>query len=232
MKLYRGVLIALGALAIATGAAVSSGNPSVAPGHRIAGIMVSVAILGLARTGPGGWIALTLALLECVPLHPVLHACLAPLIPAAILFRPPDHIAPARQRTALWWLAMLAAPLVLLQIILGAGYRHKIWGVMPHMAGAMLVAMLILVCCMLAIQRLPGARKAAVTLMSLVLAQVALGIASFLLRLLDLEATIWFTVATVLHVTNGAATLTASLLAGFVIADHAAHCDNGEPQQN
>jgi hypothetical protein len=221
MSGYLKVMAAVAGLVIALGAAVTSGHPEWTGIHRIAGIVLVVGMLGLVRAGAAGWIALGLAGLECIPMPPILHAWIAPLIPLAILFQPLRRL--RTERGAIEWLAILSPVLVLVQVAFGAAYRHKVWGVMPHMAGAMLVALLVLICCMQILQRKPEWKTPAVWAMSVVLTQVALGIASFLLRLLDMETTPWFTVATVLHVTNGTATLLATAsLAWFVVADPAA----------
>jgi hypothetical protein len=107
-----------------------------------------------------------------------------------------------------------AAPaLVLLQIILGAAYRHKAIGVMPHMAGAMLVAGLLLVVCTMVLQRFPQSaplRNTAGALLAIVLLQVSLGIAVFVMRLLDVETTPAFLPLAVTHVTVASLVLAAT----------------------
>jgi len=123
-------------------------------------------------------------------------------------------------------------PLVLVQIAFGAAYRHKVWGVMPHIAGAMIVAFLILVLCMMLMQQRPSLRKPAIAAMSVVLVQVTLGILSFILRMLDMDTGIWFTVSTVAHVTVGAATLAATVSLGrLVVGDPAPHAEDPGPEQ-
>jgi heme A synthase len=118
-------------------------------------------------------------------------------------------------------LAISAPPLVLLQIVLGALYRHKVTSVMWHMAGAMVVSLVTLIACMVVIQQYPSHRPlkgSAVHLMSIVLLQVALGVTAFTMQLLETENTIALAVITGSHVVVGNLTLAASLL--FAVQVH------------
>lgn len=128
-------------------------------------------------------------------------------------------------------LAYLAPPAILLQVILGTLYRHEIWGILPHMAGAALAGSLTLILCVLLIQHQPEFQKPAVIVMAILLAQIALGITTFVLRLLDMETTIWFTIASTAHVTVGAITLAATASLGrLVVGNPAAHRHDPRPQ--
>ena len=112
-------------------------------------------------------------------------------------------------------LALATPPIVFLQITLGAAYRHNMTSVMPHMAVAMGVAFLALIESSVVLQNFPrpaSLRHAAAALISIVLAQVCLGIAAFLLLVLNATGTSYFLLATVGHVTVGAATLAASVV--------------------
>ena len=85
---------------------------------------------------------------------------------------------------------------------------------MPHMAGAMVVALLTLLLSMTVIQQYPEHRPlyaVSVALITIVLVQVALGIASFIFVLLDLDKTVGFAATTAAHLTVGTLTLAASL---------------------
>jgi heme A synthase len=111
--------------------------------------------------------------------------------------------------------AVATPPVVFLQIMLGAAYRHDITSVLPHMAVAMGVAFLALIVSSVVLQnfpRPPALRHAAATLIAIVLAQVCLGITAFLLPLLNFTGTPYFILATIAHVTIGAATLAASVV--------------------
>lgn len=111
--------------------------------------------------------------------------------------------------------AITTPPVVFLQITLGAAYRHEVAGIMPHMGGAMVVALMTLVVSTLILQNAPGPkplRHAAAILISIVLAQVCLGIAVFLMLSLNAAGTLAFVLATTGHVSIGAATLAASVV--------------------
>jgi hypothetical protein len=214
---------------IAMGAVVTSGHAELEPAHRLVAILVSFLLVGLIRLGPRGWFALAIAALEYVPASPVFHACLAPVLLAAIVFNTAESPR-VESPPSLTWMAIAIPPLVLVQIALGAAYRHKIWGVLPHMGGAMIVALLALILCMLLLRERPTLRTAVITTMTIVLCQVALGITSFMLRLLDLDSGPWFTVLTTAHVSVGAATLAATALLGrLVVGDPPPHRENAEP---
>lgn len=117
--------------------------------------------------------------------------------------------------------AKITPAIVLLQILLGAGYRHKAWGVMPHMAGAMLVALLLLVVPVILLQKLgehPVLRPAAFAALVVALTQIALGIGAFLLRLLDLDTTTAFVALAAAHVSVGSLALAASVILAIQIA--------------
>jgi heme A synthase len=111
--------------------------------------------------------------------------------------------------------ALATPPVVFLQIALGAAYRHDVTGIMPHMGGAMVVALMALVISTLILQNAPGPkplRRAAAILISIVLAQVCLGIAVFLMLAMNAAGTLAFVLATTGHVSIGSATLAASVV--------------------
>jgi heme A synthase len=111
--------------------------------------------------------------------------------------------------------AVATPPVVFLQITLGATYRHDMTSVMPHMAVAMGVAFLALIVSSVVLQNFPrpaSLRRAAAALITIVLTQVCLGITAFVLLVLNMSGTLAFVLATVGHVTVGAATLAASVV--------------------
>ncbi len=107
-------------------------------------------------------------------------------------------------------------PLVIIfQISLGAAYRHKVFSVMPHMAGAMAATLLLLVLAVLLLQNFPQhptLRPAAAGAMAVLLLQVTLGIAAFVMRLLDFDTTTGFMFIAAAHICVGALTLAASFV--------------------
>jgi hypothetical protein len=223
-------------LAIASGAVVTSFVTSFATSdHRsltaihaafgIAAVVLvcSSAFINHSENRSAALVALAFGVIECLlqgqtPATAIIHACLAPVlfsicVAGAIM---PDSSAGNNEGHSTFRLVVRASPaLVLLQIALGAAYRHKAIGVMPHMAGATLVAGFLLTVCILVLHRLPQSsllRRAAGALLGIVLLQVSLGIAVFVMRLLDLETTPAFLPAAVAHVVVGSLTLAASLV--------------------
>jgi heme A synthase len=105
--------------------------------------------------------------------------------------------------------------LVLSQVSLGAAFRHKASGLMPHLVGAMIVALWILIVCMFVMQQFPehrSLRPAANFLLSVTLAQVFLGIAALTMRMMNSETSPALLVSTAGHVTTGALTLAATVI--------------------
>lgn len=107
----------------------------------------------------------------------------------------------------------IAAPLVVLaQVALGAAFRHKAMGIVPHLAGALVVTLLVLyfaAAVLTQYSQISLMRKMALALIWTTLAQVVLGIAAYLTRLSVLgdqpaSVMVGFTVA---HVATGALTL-------------------------
>jgi heme A synthase len=153
----------------------------------------------------------------------LLHASLAPLafsifVAVALVTSSgwKEASEPVEDRAALTLrLFAVATPaLIFLQIMLGAAYRHKLTGLLPHLGGAMIVTLEILVLAMLILQRHPGHRKlcaAATWLISIVLAQVMLGVTALVVPLLKLSP-IAVIAATALHVVVGSLALAASLV--------------------
>jgi heme a synthase len=158
------------------------------------------------------------------PVPGVLHALLSHLflsLRAAIAVgtssgwnRDPERV-DGSGRPLLRPLAAAIPPIVLLQITLGAMYRHDVTSVVPHIGVAMAVALLALVGSSMILQNFPrpaSLRRAAAALIAIVLVQVSLGVASFVMLVLNYAGTSWFVVATVGHVSVGAATLAAGVV--------------------
>lgn len=224
MKRYAGVLATCLLVVIVSGAVK-------APWHAAAGVVAGLLSIGLVRFGVAGYIGLAAMALEFVPAHPILHAVLAPVIVAAMAFlltQPRDSPASGGGMIGL---GVSAPLLVFAQIAMGAAYRHKLWSVMPHMAGAALAVSVTLTLSVLAIQRGPELRAAATATLAAVLTQASLGIAALILRLLDLDEGLWFQAVSAAHITVAAVTLGATVSLGrLVIGNPAPHRQNAGPQ--
>lgn len=121
-------------------------------------------------------------------------------------------------RVPLRSLADLTVATVLAQLVLGASFRHGAIGIIPHIAGAVVVAALSCATAIRAIRAAQGdsyLRRPAWTAAALLAVQVALGILAYLARLASrgdpqpLEPMISLTV---MHVIGGALTLAALLV--------------------
>ena len=158
---------------------------------------------------------------------PVLHASFAQIVFAAVL-----SIAVF---TSKWWiserpqledsgspsihsLAILNAAIIYLQVILGAGFRHREIPIWPHMAGALLVLGMVIWTAVALRKRFPQSRelsKARVMLHAIFGTQFLLGLAAYWSRLSTADAPqpmpvmVWLTV---IHTVVGAILLAFSVL--------------------
>jgi cytochrome c oxidase assembly protein subunit 15 len=117
-------------------------------------------------------------------------------------------------------LAIVTPVLVLLQIGLGAGFRHRAFGLMPHVIGAMIVPLAILLTAVFVLNQFPkhrALRPAAVALLAITLFQVFLGIAAYIARINAAEFPLAMVLTTVAHVATGGLTLAASVVLGIQI---------------
>ena len=114
-------------------------------------------------------------------------------------------------------LTVITVCAVLMQLVLGAGFRHGAFGILPHVVGALVVSSLVIWTALIILHRYGGdayLRRPTLTTLVLLSCQVALGILAYVARLKSrfdaqpLEPMISLTVA---HVVVGALTL-ASLL--------------------
>jgi hypothetical protein len=111
-------------------------------------------------------------------------------------------------------LAVVMPVLVLIQVGMGAAFRHKAMEVMPHLVGAMVVALLILCNCLFVTQpypKHPTLRPAANLLLAITCIQVFLGIAVFTVLLVNTASATVLLASTAAHVSVGAMTLAATL---------------------
>lgn len=242
----------VGLAAIVSGAYITSVGVALQPGqaeptpdlHRIIaflGIAVAIAApLARGRSRPqlNALIAALLALITSAaigwnhPLFPaaaVAHASVSHVFTAAIALallvdapKPKERIA-AGAWTALRPVALWTPAAVFVQIVLGALYRHQITGIMPHMLGAMVVALLTIVVSAILLQHFsqsPALKRAAAVLMTAVLLQICLGTVVFLLLLLNASNTGAFVWIATAHVTTGTLVFAASIFVAIEVRRH------------
>jgi len=117
-------------------------------------------------------------------------------------------------------LAILTPILILAQIALGAGFRHRAFGLLPHVIGAMLVPLVILLTGIFVLQQFPkhrSLRPAAVALLTITGVQVFLGIIAYVARINAAEYPLAMVLTTVAHVATGGLTLAASVVLAIQI---------------
>ena len=163
---------------------------------------------------------------------PILHACVAQLLFAAtvaavVLSSPGRRGGPDTVVDAGWpslrSFSVITPVLVFVQILLGVAFRHKALGVMPHIAGAILVALMILftgICVMQQCSQHRSLKAAAVTLMTAAFSQVFLGIAALTMRMINSTDTPAVILVTGAHVVAGALTLGANVALSVQIRYH------------
>ncbi|HWY49596.1 MAG TPA: hypothetical protein VNX70_19565, partial [Bryobacteraceae bacterium] len=116
------------------------------------------------------------------------------------------------------FLATAMAALVLLQVTLGAAFRHGVTGALPHILGALVVAVF-LGPAMAAILRTetPEVRSAAIAMIVLTTVQLLLGFALLTMQSFDDIDPLVVIIATTAHVAIGAFTLAAAAITAILI---------------
>ena len=117
-------------------------------------------------------------------------------------------------------LAIVTPVLILLQIALGAGFRHRAFGLMPHVIGAMLFPLVIILTAVFVLHQFPrhrALRPAATGLLAITLAQVLLGIVAYVARINAAEYPLAMVLTTVAHVATGGLTLAAGVVLAIQI---------------
>jgi len=157
----------------------------------------------------------------------ITHACLAQLFfsttVAIALFTSPGwkrgaEVVIDEGSPSLRTLSLLVPITILGQLALGASYRHKLLGLIPHIVGALVVTGVVLIVAMFALQQFPkhaAIKKAAGTLITVTMLQVFLGISAYMGRLYTADGQapqIVMVVLTVLHVAVGALTMAAGVV--------------------
>jgi heme A synthase len=187
-------------------------------GWPLSALILAQALIGTGQASASAyvWMKMTHSMLA--------HLIIAGLVAVALLLSPlwegdPEYVRdygwPSMRSLA------IALPVMLLgQIYLGAGYRQRMFGLMPHVIGAMIVSLVALMVGAFVLHQFPThriLRVAARSLMVITFTQVFLGIAAFTVRALpELEPTATL-IATASHVLTGALTFSASVVLGMLI---------------
>jgi hypothetical protein len=227
---------------VMTGAAVTSSHGQarlawLAMLHTGIAIAVALLVIGLtiAVKRLGGIVLLVLLpdmLLGYVPAGPVpgaLHAILAAFLFAAaaaiaLVTSPSWERDPESVQDHGWpslkSLSTIASFLVAIQVGFGASLRHGAVGVMPHLLGALLVALFIVIVGVFTTTQFPkhpALRPLAVTLLAITGVQVFLGMTVFLMRMMNIATSMAWLGISVVHVATGSLTFTFSVLLAIEI---------------
>ena len=219
-------------------------------GHRMVATFVGMLTVGLAIwlavAEPRrwmrklGWAALGAVILQGVlggltvllllpPAVSVSHACLAQLffsttVAIAVFTSRGWYAGPQvvedSGKPSLRSLSLVTPGLILIQIALGAAFRHGAIGVLAHVIGAMVVSLAILILGAFVLLQFPDhkvLRGAAKTLLAATLVQVFLGIETYFARLGAAEKPLPMLIFTIAHVATGALTLASSVVLAIQI---------------
>jgi cytochrome c oxidase assembly protein subunit 15 len=219
-------------------------------GHRLiaasVGLMTVVLAVWLWRAARRvwmrrlGWIAVAAVLAQGLlggitvlwlqpPWVSTAHACLAQMFfattAAIALYTSRGWLEGAETVTDHGWpslrsLAWTVPGVVVAQIALGAGFRHRAIGLMPHVLGALVTAGALLVLAAFVLHQFPRHRAlgpAARALLGIACLQVALGLAAYYARLRAAEAPLAMVLITVAHVAAGGLTLASATVVSIQI---------------
>lgn len=219
-------------------------------GHRFVattvGFLTIILAIWLHRADPRpwmrklGWTALGAVIVQGVlggitvlwlqpPWVSTAHACLAQLFfsmtVAIALFTSKGWLQGAEVvedygRPSLRSLAIIGPLLVVGQIALGAGFRHRAIGLIPHIAGSMVVTLSLLVVGVFVLSQFPkhkALRNASYAMLGITAMQVFLGIGAYYARMEAANHPLQMVLVTVAHVANGGLTLAFTILLSIQI---------------
>jgi heme A synthase len=180
----------------------------------------------------GGIAVLAIVVESLLGSYAILHALLAPLLFALLsaiaLFTSKDWArgpepAEYRWQPSLRSIGVLMPILVILQIALGAAYRHNAMNVLWHIFNALLVLLFILVVGVFVMRQYPkhgSLRSAAHALVMIASTQVLLGFTVFLVLLISKGNNLTLVISSVAHVVTGSLTLAATVVMAIQIRRH------------
>jgi heme A synthase len=161
----------------------------------------------------------------------VFHALLAPLLFSTVVAMavftskswpappiPAENSWPPLRKLAIW-----TPILLVMQIALGAAFRHNAMGVVWHIMNAMIVLLLILVlgiCVLRLYPQHPALRSAALALLIITGVQVLLGFGVYITLLMAAENNVALMTAGAIHVVTGSLTLAASVVLAIQLRKH------------
>jgi heme a synthase len=163
------------------------------------------------------------------PAVSISHACLAQLFfsttVAIALFTSKNWLQGPEMVEDHGWpslrsLAILTPIMVLAQIALGAAFRHRAIGVLPHVLFSMVVTLAVLFIATFVMHQFPGHHAlsaAAKALLGVTFLQVMLGVAAYYTRLQAAQQPLAMVLTTVAHVATGGLTMASSVVLSIQI---------------
>jgi hypothetical protein len=221
-------------LVVVTGAAVTSAKQGAFENvHIIVAVVDSLLIIGLCIWRRAGWTTLAILLADAVlgkfqgPVWGTMHAVLGAVLFASVAAGLPPRREPELVRDygrpSLRSLSSAAVLFIVVQVGFGAGLRHSAVGVMPHLLGALVVAIFIMIVGVFVTTQFPkhaSLRPKAVAFMTITGIQVFLGMCAFLMRMMNMSSTegskVFLTIS-VAHVATGSLTLAAGVILAMEI---------------
>jgi hypothetical protein len=227
-------------LVVMSGAAVTSSHDQPREGvlenvHLVVAGVDILLIVGLCTWRRAGWSVLAVLAADAGlgkfhgPVAGTLHAGLAALlfasVAAMVLLTSPSWQREAELVQDYGWpslrsLSAAAAFLVAVQVGFGAGFRHSAVGVMPHLLGALVVTLFIVIVGAFVTHQFPkhaSLRPMAVWFMTITGIQAFLGMTAFLVRMMGTPGSLVFLGISVAHVATGNLTFAVSVMLAMEI---------------
>ncbi len=173
----------------------------------------------MASRGQMAWIGAVQAVL----MHGVVTVLAVATLWASPAWRKPPVLVENEFRPSLLTMAWWPTVAVAVQVVLGSAYRHGLVGVMPHLAGAMLVAGLLAMAGLMVATAYPDHRvlkASAIRLVWLMAAQVLFGLAALAVRMGGEGWGQNLVLVTTAHIVLGSLTLAACVVLALVIQRH------------
>lgn len=117
-------------------------------------------------------------------------------------------------------LAIIAPLMVLGQVALGAGFRHRAISLIPHIAGAVIVTLSILIVGVFVLSQFPNhpaLKRHAYLMLGITTCQVFLGLGAYSARMDAVNSPLTMVLVTVAHVATGGLTLASTILLSIQI---------------
>jgi len=180
-------------------------------------------LAALLIVGLDGWLGMQGVHSSLPPVAALFHASLAPVL-LSILVAIAADVSAQKVRTqplkdpgrpSFRSLTVIVSLLALLQVLLGAAYRHGLLGVLTHILNALVITLMVLVVSIPVIREFPGhpsLRPAALGLAVVTAVQVSLGFGTFIVLLIGAGSSTTLSILSVAHAATGALVLAAGVL--------------------